>query len=307
MPWYECRKGIYEIDEFDCSEIFVVEGEKRALVIDTGTGIGDLKRLIETRITDKPYDVVASHNHPDHLGGAGWFERIYIHENDLDMKAIMGSTEADGKKHAESKKRVDKSYEYMGAAKIEWRKMFAEMVRKHENKYYEYDPDRDICPWPKTPEFIPISDGHVFDLGGRKVTAYLCQGHTAGEMVFLDDLTGTLLCGDAFNCNWFLNGKFAATPRECVQIALRDMQRIFAMKDRYNSVFNFHHDFRGFGSSLSPDVMPNLIRCLEDLLNGSANIRELPVEGSPDQTQKYALYNNVRISSVDIDLDDVYE
>lgn len=283
MPWFECRKGIYEIDEFDCSEIFVVEGEKRALVIDTGTGIGDLKKLIETRITDKPYDVVASHNHPDHIGGAGWFEQIYIHENDLDMEVITGS------------------------AKTDWRKMYAAMIRKHENKYYAYDPDCDICPWPKTPEFIPISDGHVFDLGGRKVTAYLCQGHTAGEMVFLDDLTGTLLCGDAFNCNWFLNGKFAETPRECVQTALQDMRRISGMKDQYNAVFNFHHDFRGFGSPLSPDVMPNLIQCLEDLLNGRATIRELPVEGAPDQTQKYALHKNVQISSIDIDLDDVYK
>lgn len=283
MPWFECRKGIYEIDEFDCSEIFVVEGEKRALVIDVGTGIGDLKRLIETRITEKPYDVVSSHNHPDHIGGAGWFEKIYIHENDLDMETIMNS------------------------AKNDWRKMYASMIRKRENKYYEYDPDLDICSWPKMPEFIPISDGHVFDLGGRKVTAYLCQGHTAGEMVFLDDLTGTLLCGDAFNCNWFLNGKFEETPRRCVQSALQAMRRISGMKDQYNSVFNFHHDFRGFGSPLSPDVMPNLIQCLETLLDGRAKIRELPVEGSPDQMQKYAIYKNVQISSIDIDLDDVYK
>lgn len=283
MPWFECRKGIYEIDEFDCSEIFVVEGEKRALVIDVGTGIGDLKKLIETRIIEKPYDVVLSHNHPDHIGGAGWFERIYIHENDLDMEVIMAS------------------------AKTDWRKMYATSIRKRENKYYEYNPDLDICAWPKIPEFVPISDGHVFDLGGRKVTAYLCQGHTAGEMVFLDDLTGTLLCGDAFNCNWFLNGKFAETPRECVQTALQAMQRISEMKDQYNSVFNFHHDFRGFGSPLAPDVMPNLIQCLEDLLDGRAEIIEQPAEEYPGEIQKYAIYKNVKISSIDIDLDDVYK
>lgn len=281
MPWFECRKGIYEIDEFDCSEVFVIEGEERALVIDTGTGIGDLRKLIETKITDKPYDVVVSHNHPDHLGGAGWFEQIYIHENDFIMEEITASADPN------------------------WRKAFAAMIQKRENKYYEYDLERDICEWPKTPEFVPISDGHVFDLGDRKVTAYLCQGHTPGEMVFLDDLTATLLCGDAFNCNWFLNGKLAGTPRECVQIALRAMSRIYEMRSQYKSVFNFHHDFRGFGSSLSPDVMPNLIKCLENLLDGSADIREIPVEGASDQLQKYALYKNVQISSIDIDLDEV--
>ena len=41
MPFYECREGIYEIDEFECTEIFVITGKERALVLDTGTGIGD--------------------------------------------------------------------------------------------------------------------------------------------------------------------------------------------------------------------------------------------------------------------------
>ena len=84
MPFCECRKGIYVIDEFGCTEIYVIVGNERALVIDTGTGIGDLKGLIETRITQKPYDVIASHNHVDHLGGAGWFDKIYMHPADIE-------------------------------------------------------------------------------------------------------------------------------------------------------------------------------------------------------------------------------
>ena len=71
LPFYECRQGIFEIDEFDCGSIFVVVGDERALVLDTGTGIGDLRWVIENRITDKPYDVVITHNHGDHIGGAG--------------------------------------------------------------------------------------------------------------------------------------------------------------------------------------------------------------------------------------------
>ena len=72
IPYYEFSKGIFEIDEFDCASIFVIVGEERALVLDTGTGIGDLRRVIENRITAKPYDVVLTHNHVDHAGGAGF-------------------------------------------------------------------------------------------------------------------------------------------------------------------------------------------------------------------------------------------
>ena len=71
IPYYEFSEGIFEIDEFDCASIFVIVGEERALVLDTGTGIGDLRRVIENRITAKPYDVVLTHNHVDHAGGAG--------------------------------------------------------------------------------------------------------------------------------------------------------------------------------------------------------------------------------------------
>ena len=71
LPYYEFADGIYEIDEFDCVSVFVIVGSTRALVIDCGTGIGDLRWVIENKITDKPYDVVATHNHGDHIGGAG--------------------------------------------------------------------------------------------------------------------------------------------------------------------------------------------------------------------------------------------
>ena len=52
-PYYEFEKDTYEIDEFDCSSIFLFVGKERALLLDTGCGIGDLKGVIR-KITDKP-------------------------------------------------------------------------------------------------------------------------------------------------------------------------------------------------------------------------------------------------------------
>ena len=80
LPYYEFCEGVFEIDEFDCVSIFVIVGERRALVLDCGTGIGDLRWVIENRITDKPYDVVLTHNHGDHIGGAGFFDEVWIHQ-----------------------------------------------------------------------------------------------------------------------------------------------------------------------------------------------------------------------------------
>ena len=43
LPFYEFRPGIFEVDEFDCVSCFVVVGEKSALLLDVGTGVGDLR------------------------------------------------------------------------------------------------------------------------------------------------------------------------------------------------------------------------------------------------------------------------
>lgn len=180
LPYYEFADGIYEIDEFDCVSVFVIVGSKRALVIDCGTGIGDLRWVIENKITDKPYDVVATHNHGDHIGGAGFFDSIYIHPADMDWDS--GNT----------------------LPTVDFRKSYAKIIAGRADKHYDYNLDEDVRPWPKTPEKLPLTDGQVFELGDRTVTAYHCPGHTFGEMVFLDDKTKTLLLGDACNCNYYL-------------------------------------------------------------------------------------------------------
>ena len=60
---------------------FSVCRKERALLLDTGCGIGDLKGVIR-KITDKPYIVIASHGHMDHIGRAGAFDELYINPAD---------------------------------------------------------------------------------------------------------------------------------------------------------------------------------------------------------------------------------
>lgn len=52
--------------------VFVPEGKEKALLIDTGIGIGNIRQKIE-ELTDKPLIVVMGHG--DHTGGSGWTAR----------------------------------------------------------------------------------------------------------------------------------------------------------------------------------------------------------------------------------------
>ena len=251
MPYYEFAEGIFEIDEFDCASVFVVVGEQRALVIDAGLGIGDLKWLIEQRITDKPCTVALSHNHGDHMGGLPWFGRAFIHPLDMEQRDL----------------RV--------APTLEFRRSFAAMIAAREHRHYAYDPQAEIRPWPCEPELIPMEDGHRFELGGRTVTAYHCPGHTPGEMVFYDDLTRTLLAGDAMNEYYLLSAHIAPTLPERVRVAAEGLERVLALAP-IERIYNFHHDYRGYGQPLAPDVPELLLAGLRAIRDGAAVPERMP-------------------------------
>ncbi len=251
--------GTIEIDEFDCASIFLLEGRDRALLLDTGIGIGDLKGLV-SRLTDKPLTLVLTHGHGDHTGGLGWFDEYYLHPADWDVYANMGT--------------------------LEGRRQYAGFIAKREGKIYAYDPETDIIPWPAgaNPKRLPLADGQTFDLGGRVVTAYHCPGHTPGSMVFHDSLTNILFAGDSCNCNMLMGGKPGAPTFTSVERGLKALKRVAALD--FCCVYNQHHDFRPLGQPLDATVLPDLIGCCEDLVSGSYQAETVPgmFPGMPDRT-----------------------
>ena len=62
--------------------LYLVEGNDKAVLIDAGTKIKDLDKIVAS-ITKKPIMLVATHVHPDHTGSAiDYFPEIYINPAD---------------------------------------------------------------------------------------------------------------------------------------------------------------------------------------------------------------------------------
>lgn len=61
-------QGFYSIEQ-DFVRSFLIEGDREALLIDTGVGDGNLKEYIE-QITKLPVTVIFTHADGDHVGGA---------------------------------------------------------------------------------------------------------------------------------------------------------------------------------------------------------------------------------------------
>ena len=147
-------KGI----DFECC-IWLVEGREKALLVDTGLGVGDLRGEVEA-LTDKPVVVVNTHGHGDHSGGNYAFDRVYMHPAALsDAEAALEMTE-------------------MFASPEE----LAAIRRRMEER-------------PAEPRFL--REGDAVDLGGRRLEIYEIPGHTPGDIALYDREAGLLFSGDS--------------------------------------------------------------------------------------------------------------
>ena len=69
--------------------LYLLEGNDKAVLIDAGTKIKDLDKIVAS-ITKKPIMLVATHVHPDHTGSAiNYFPEIYINPADTSVIPLM--------------------------------------------------------------------------------------------------------------------------------------------------------------------------------------------------------------------------
>ncbi|SDT56489.1 Glyoxylase, beta-lactamase superfamily II [Paenibacillaceae bacterium GAS479] len=173
--WFTVQRiddNTYAISEYGHWEkvhSFLLLGSKRAVLIDTGLGIDNIKRITD-QLTSLPIEVVTTHVHTDHIGSHAEFDRIFVHKGDEEwlVNGIKGLT--------------------------------IEQIRK--------DIRRDITlPTPKS--FHPdtyqpfqgkptglLDDSDVIDLGNRKLIIYHTPGHSPGHISVFDETNGYLFTGD---------------------------------------------------------------------------------------------------------------
>lgn len=167
---------------------YLVVGEEKALLIDTGFGAGSLKTVVE-KLTDKPLILVNTHGHPDHGGGNAEFGAPYLHPADQALYAY---------KCADARLEEAGHWPMGGEVKLQ----------------------------PYQAETLPLADGQSFDLGGRIVEVLHTPGHTAGSVCLFDRKTGALFTGDNTNQNGvFIDNQSPGTVTEYLE-SLKKMKAL---------------------------------------------------------------------------------
>lgn len=222
-------KGVWTIVENNTVNIYLVAGKDSALVIDTGYGLGDLKGYIRT-ITTLPLIVVNTHGHGDHAGNDHQFEKVYSHPDDSGLIASVLNPE---------------------------RRKKAIAARNKEKKYS--DGELDAMVKGPMPRLIPVKEGYVFDLGGRKLEVIVVPGHTPGSICFLDKKNKILFAGDHTNAIVWLFLK------DCLPLEtyLKSLEKVKGKIRKFNLIMPGHN------APLPKNFIYEQISCVKSILDGT--------------------------------------
>ena len=184
------KNSVYRVTSLEGVYCDLFVGDKNALLWDTGYGFGDLKAVIR-KITEKPLIIVNSHGHLDHACGNGRFEEdIYIHP--LDMELCAEHTGEAIRRHA-----VKNSRESLD---ILTGKTMNLLPKDFDEEAYVRLGSGHLC---------PVTEGHVFDLGGITLKVVETPGHTQGSISLIYEEEKWLYAGDAMNAFLWLFAKEA--------------------------------------------------------------------------------------------------
>lgn len=194
----EIDPGIWVINDNQQDNIYLVEGEELALVIDTGLGYQNVKSYIET-ITDKPLVVVNTHAHPDHAGGNHVFEQVHIHKDELETLNYYTSEPV--------------------------------MIDTFKRFVKQEMPDHLLDKHKASPSMITIDDGFQFDLGNRILEVIHIPGHSPGSIALYDEQSKNMFTGDMANGHLWLQVKYVTSVKDFLG-SIRKLQTYPASVDR---------------------------------------------------------------------------
>ncbi len=216
---------ITRIYAFATELMYLVEGSRENVLIDTGSGFGRLKTAVEEILAahgnTNPLRVLLTHGHVDHACGAGEFLAAGI-------PVLMNPEDR---------------YVYEQHAQDAFRKGGFEMEDFEGHGVYS---EEDFIPSAAFEEMGELHSGDTFDLGGVIIETYACPGHTLGSLVFLiQDETGRadLLTGDACNTFTFLFQEYSTSIEEYEE-NLRELS--LKLKGKYDHVLLSHGDGEGY-------------------------------------------------------------
>jgi glyoxylase-like metal-dependent hydrolase (beta-lactamase superfamily II) len=170
---YEIAANLFVFHEprhYEETLVNLIIGREKAALIDTGCGIGNLRKAVEA-VTDKPIVVINTHTHTDHLGSNSQFDEIAMFDHPLSHRVAEAGV----------------------SQQILQNEILAEnLVIKPWPE--GFDPDGFSLPPLRVSRWL--RPGDRIDLGDRDLFVIHTPGEAADHICLLDRTDRTLSCGD---------------------------------------------------------------------------------------------------------------
>jgi glyoxylase-like metal-dependent hydrolase (beta-lactamase superfamily II) len=208
---YAVDPGVLAITEpYQFQEVisYLILGTNRALLFDTGLGIGSISTVVR-ELTSLPVSVLNSHTHYDHVGGNAEFDHILARDTPYTAANSRGFS--------------------------------------HQELAGEVAPDALCRPLPAgfdstsfhTRPYAPterVADGTRIELGDRTVEVLETPGHTPDAVALVDRAAGLLWTGDSFyeGTIWLI------APETDLDAYARSVDRMAALVPSLRKVLGAH-------------------------------------------------------------------
>jgi glyoxylase-like metal-dependent hydrolase (beta-lactamase superfamily II) len=256
--WFEVDQladFLYAISEprhYEHTVIYLIVGRDRAILIDTGCGIGDLFFVVR-QLTNLPVTVVNTHTHLDHLGSNNQFNDIVI----LDHKR-------------------SRTISMHGATKD------ALMWELHNEKLV-------TPPWPKaynrTKIALPpfkvsrwLQHGDHLDIDGADLEVLHTPGEAPDHICLLDHTHRILFCGDIL----LAGAVWSHLDGGDVGDLLQSYQLLYDRLDDFDILMPSHN-----APSLDKEVLKLALAGAKDVLEG----KSVPTVGNDPWGRSYRRYD----------------
>lgn len=254
------RRGIWLISEPGHVQSYLVEGEERAVLIDTGTGIAPIAPVARG-LTTKPLSVVLTHNHFDHIGGNADFDQIAIHPAGVaGLRAGRAAETLRG--YIDHARTMLERGAAMRALDADGFNMLhpEQILRPFPPGF---DPDRyAIAPSEATET---LADGERIDLGGRVLEVIYTPGHSPDGICLLERAGRLLFTADTV----YAGPLYAQTAGANLDDYLASLRRLEPLIDAVDLLLPAHNRV-----PLDPPIIREMLAGFAQLLAGQVPIAE---------------------------------
>ncbi len=237
--WFEVYRirpdvyAIYEPHQYEEVISYLILGSDRALLFDTGLGIGDIRSVV-LQLTKQSITVLNSHTHFDHIGDNWQFTDI------LGLDSPYSQRNAAGASHEDLRDAVI-SERFCGKLPAGFR------------------PESYAIPAFKIARHV--KDGDVIDLGNRQLQVVSSPGHTPDSICLFDKKNRLLFTGDTF----YAGPIFLYVPETNLSDYVKSVEKLARMIPQLDLLLPSHN----FPAE-PPAGMTRLATALRDVQAGSA-------------------------------------